>query len=1092
MKFSSLLILLLFVTGICRATDYYVSSTGSNSNNGTSQTTPWQTLSKVESVCNAGTILPGDRILFKRGDSFTGSIIIGSIWGKRAKSGTAANPITFSAYGTGAKPIFLYPTGGTTNVTGRITMTIVGVDYYIFDNLNFTDLDKTNNKITPANCGMALYLGAESEASTNHCTVQNVDVSFCGMGIVLIGDFNKVTGCNLTDFKNLKSTNGGDDDYGANALTIISGNDNEIVNNYIAGAWSASLDYGWNGGACEIFNSCHRNKLMYNTFYDCGGVSEFGAYENNASANDNLIAYNKIINCGGLSWCNISGNFAIQVSNLQYFNNVIIENNASRFSGPNTGMGLTAQYQALIGPETLLFAYNGSPSSAAVFNLKNNVFQLSTGLDVVRSNDSKTIHANNIYKLSGGSTLNVSLASTELNTTGAIFSNTTAADPISWNYTPASGSPVIDFGQNVGIAKDFVGNIVPQLPNAGILETVTGSSALSATSTSGVISCFGGTTTVTVTASGGTSPYTGTGTFTVSSGTYNYNITDAAGTMVVTSVVVTEPTKLSASIVAGTAASGSGTTTATILASGGTIAYTYSLDGGTFQSSNIFQNVTVGSHSVTVKDSRGCTVIKEFTVSSAAGSALVASATAGTISCNKGTTTVTVTATGGTSPYTGTGTFTVIAGTYTYTITDAAGTTKTATVTVTEPTAITATVTSGIASSSSGTTTATVTANGGTPSYTYKLDSGSFQSGTTFQGVTVGSHTITIRDGKSCSISKAFNVSFSGGSALVITAVTGTVACNGGTTTVTISAAGGRAPYTGIGTFTVAAGTYTYTVTDADGTTGTYNVTVTQPTAIIVNTTATAITTTGGVAVVTVNASGGTAPYTYKIGSGSFQSSNAFTGITVGTYSITVKDSRGCTASKSQTIISSQGQPLQIKLVSITNPSCKWVWDATITVGATGGTAPYYYRINNYGYGTRSTFINLGPGIYTLTVKDATGALSSMNVTIQRSTKSCSGKTTGKGIEEEVTTEVNSMGSDIDIQAYPNPTSTEFSLVINNENINESAEVVVMNMNGQKVFQTKTRTNQKINFGNNFVSGTYIVKVMQGKNTATRKLVKTK
>jgi hypothetical protein len=160
---------------------------------------------------------------------------------------------------------------------------------------------------------------------------------------------------------------------GANALTIIHGNDNEISNNYIAGAWSASLDYGWNGGACEIFNSCHRNKLMYNTFYDCGGISEFGAYESNASANDNLIAYNKIINCGGLTWCNISGNFAIQVSNLQYYNNVIIENNASRFSGPNTGAGLTAQYQALISPESRLFAYNGSPSASVVFNLKNNV-----------------------------------------------------------------------------------------------------------------------------------------------------------------------------------------------------------------------------------------------------------------------------------------------------------------------------------------------------------------------------------------------------------------------------------------------------------------------------------------------------------------------------------------------------------------------------------------------------------------------------------------------------------------------------------------------------------------------------------------------
>jgi hypothetical protein len=691
MKFSSLFFFLLFITGIASATDYYVSTSGSNSNNGTSASTPWQTLSKVQSVCNAGTINPGDRILFKRGDSFTGTISIGSIWGNHAKSGTAANPITFGAYGTGAKPVFLYPQGGSTNVTNRITMIVNGVDYYIFDNLNFTDLNTTNDKITPANCGMALYLGAEGEATTNHCTIQNVDISFCGMGIVLIGDFNKVTGCNLTDFKNLKSTAGGDDDYGANALTIIHGNDNEISNNYIAGAWSASLDYGWNGGACEIFNSCHRNKLMYNTFYDCGGISEFGAYESNASANDNLIAYNKIINCGGLTWCNISGNFAIQVSNLQYYNNVIIENNASRFSGPNTGAGLTAQYQALISPESRLFAYNGSPSAPVVFNLKNNVFNLSTGLDVVSSNDPKTSHANNVYKLSSGSTANITLGATEVSTSAAIFTNTTGADPISWNFTPVVGSPVIDRGQNVGIAKDFVGNPVPSVPNSGILESSGGASTLAASAIGAAINCNGGTTTITVSATGGTAPYTGTGTFTVSAGTYNYTVTDAAGGSATTSVTVTQPTALSASVVAGTVV-GSGTTTATVTAAGGTPSYTYSLDGGAFQSSNSF-SVTTGNHSIVVRDGRACTTTKNFTVYSAGTSPLVITAVTGTVACNGGTTTVTISATGGKAPYTGTGTFTVAAGTYTYTITDAMGVTGSYTVTVTQPAAISVTAT---------------------------------------------------------------------------------------------------------------------------------------------------------------------------------------------------------------------------------------------------------------------------------------------------------------------------------------------------------------------------------------------------------------
>jgi len=574
--------------------------------------------------------------------------------------------------------------------------------------------------------------------------------------------------------------------------------------------------------------------------------------------------------------------------------------------------------------------------------------ELTTGLDVVRSNDSKTAHTNNVYKLSGGSSVNVALHSTEVSTTAAVFAGATQPDPISWNYTPAPGSPVLDRGVNVGIAKDFVGNNVPSIPNAGILESATGSSALSATSTPGMISCFGGSTNVTVTASGGTGPYSGTGTFTVSAGTYNYTVSDNAGGSVVTSVTVVQPTAVSATVVAGTAPSPSGTATATVSASGGTPTYTYSLDGGAYQSASTFQNVTVGSH------------------------------------------------------------------------------------------------------------------------------------------------TITVRDGKACTATKNFNVSVSGSSPLVITAVSGSIACNGGNTTVTLSATGGKAPYAGIGTFTVTAGTYTYSITDANGTTGSYTITVTQPSAITVNASATAITTAGGTSVITTTATGGTAPYTYQLGSALFQSSNVFTGIAAGTYAVNVKDSRGCTAVQNVTITPSATGKLAIQLVRKTDNTCRWVSDGTITVGATGGTAPYYYSINQYGYGTRNTFINLGPATYTVRVMDATGTISSMSVTILRSTIVCSNNNKAGNGTEAATGKIAAPISGLDIQAYPNPTTSEFALVINSENIQQAADVVVMNMHGHKVYQGKARPNQKLTFGNNFISGTYIVKITQGNNTETRKLVKAK
>ena len=81
---------------LASATDYYVSSTGNDFSNGLSESTPWKTISKLNSALSG--MKPGDRILFRRGDVFYGSLNITS-------SGTKTNPIVFGAYGTGANPV---------------------------------------------------------------------------------------------------------------------------------------------------------------------------------------------------------------------------------------------------------------------------------------------------------------------------------------------------------------------------------------------------------------------------------------------------------------------------------------------------------------------------------------------------------------------------------------------------------------------------------------------------------------------------------------------------------------------------------------------------------------------------------------------------------------------------------------------------------------------------------------------------------------------------------------------------------------------------------------------------------------------------
>jgi hypothetical protein len=532
--------------------------------------------------------------------------------------------------------------------------------------------------------------------------------------------------------------------------------------------------------------------------------------------------------------------------------------------------------------------------------------------------------------------------------------------------------------------------------------TVTEPAVLVASATGNNVLCNGGTTTVTVSAAGGTAPYTGTGAFTVTAGTYSYTVTDANGCTSTASITITEPTTLTASSVVGAGINcNGGSTTVTVSANGGNAPY---VGTGTF-------TALAGSSSYTVTDANGCTSISSITISEptaivvsytatniscTGGSAVVTiSATGGTgtllgtgsfvvsagtyvytvtdaigcdesisvvisepsimnatasatnISCYGGASTVTVAATGGTGPYTGAGNFTVSAGTYSYTVTDANGCTASTSITVTEPTVLTASSTSTSISCNGGTATVTVTGNGGTGPYT---GIGTFTA-------SAGTTSYTVTDANGCTATTS--IAISQPTALVASSVAGpAITCNGGTTTVTVSAVGGTGSYSGTGVFTVGAGTYSYTVTDANGCTSTTSVTITQPAAIAVSSTATSISCTGGSAVVTITATGGTGTLT---GTGTFV-------VTAGTYTYTVTDANGCSASVSVVVT----EPSVLSATaSATTISC-YGGSSVVTVTASGGTGVYT--------GTGTFTANAGTSSYTVT--DANGCSASASVTI--------------------------------------------------------------------------------------------------------------
>jgi hypothetical protein len=105
----SILLLLGFGGATARATTFFVSAAGSDSNSGTSSGSAWQTIAKV----NGSTFSPGDSILFHRGDVWYGTALV------VPSSGSSGSPITFGTYGSGANPIIK---GATNLSTGGYTL----------------------------------------------------------------------------------------------------------------------------------------------------------------------------------------------------------------------------------------------------------------------------------------------------------------------------------------------------------------------------------------------------------------------------------------------------------------------------------------------------------------------------------------------------------------------------------------------------------------------------------------------------------------------------------------------------------------------------------------------------------------------------------------------------------------------------------------------------------------------------------------------------------------------------------------------------------------------------------------------------------
>ena len=423
-------------SAVANARKFYVDPSSTASTSTGSIATPFKSIAQV----NAIVLYAGDSVFFRNGRVFSGALNI-------KYSGTATDPIVFTNYGSGLIPVF--------NNTMSNVVNFNSVKYVVLNGIKITDYTmSTTDRSVVANVKYAINL-----TNSTNCTISNMDISLVGIGISVGNgsNYNRITQNNISNLRmvrNTPTTINANDDYGANPMVVQSSN-NTIDYNYFKDCWATSYDYGFDGGAVELYGTnISNNRILYNTAIDCNGFVEVGS-ATNGIADGNIVAYNKIINCGSAGTFQTSGTFAVKITGFQYYNNNFIET-VIQFAKPSN-----------------LFYSSLKTPPAGMLILRNNLFWLSSGVNAFPTylNNAAVIHSDNIFRMSSGS-VGITINNSEIYSKTLNIFTSIAGAPITWNFTLLPGTPAINFGMstNVGLAKDFNGKSIIGNPDAGLLE----------------------------------------------------------------------------------------------------------------------------------------------------------------------------------------------------------------------------------------------------------------------------------------------------------------------------------------------------------------------------------------------------------------------------------------------------------------------------------------------------------------------------------------------------------------------------------------------------------------------------------------------
>ncbi|MES2132171.1 MAG: PKD domain-containing protein [Bacteroidota bacterium] len=500
---------------------------------------------------------------------------------------------------------------------------------------------------------------------------------------------------------------------------------------------------------------------------------------------------------------------------------------------------------------------------------------------------------------------------------------------------------------------------------------------------------------------------TGSVTNSLSSATHTILVRDANGCTFSTTFVVSNlpgPTSANVTTVSASCGSSNGSATVTSVA-GGSPTYQYSFNGGGFSTTNNIGGLTAGTKNVVIKDANNCTFTVNFTISNLSGPTSSISASS-SVTCNGGANgTINVSTTGGTGPYgytvtpggtsNTTGIFTgLTAQSYTINVRDASGCLTSITQVINQPTALTLGLTP-TAVSCNGASTGSIASVGanGTGALQYALNGGAYQASGSFTGLTAGTYSVTVKDANNCTLNQTTIITQP--TALALTFTTSPNSCLGAAGGVTVSVTGGVPAYsysidavaaanpaTGLST-----GTHTTTVRDANGCiiNGTFNVGILSgPSGATVTTTNASCGSANGSATVTAT-TGGVLPYQYSFNGGGFSTTTNVGSLTAGQQTLTVRDANSCTLTVLFNI-NNTGSPSST-LTAVSNVACNGASTGSLTVGTSGGTAPYSYTLTPGSIvNTTGIFTGLTAQAYNISVKDAVGCITSVTATVTQPT----------------------------------------------------------------------------------------------------------